>query len=178
MYEKFKNTQLGRSFALEGLRRKLDDIRDNSFSEPCILDFVQGRIFSPNEFFSRNGPSSLHWKDIAAFSLYPGDEGVFYRNMGGNGTNNFNGFFTSLLDKLVLENKMGKSEFLTPSPRDYLIDGRGIYVERHPREGDSMGNPMVNSYYPRLEEDAIEYAKAFNSGFVTISKTVAHIPCK
>jgi hypothetical protein len=177
MYERFKNTQLGRSFALEGLRKKLDDIRDNSFSEPCILDFMQGRIFTLDEFFNRNGPSSLHWRDVAAFSLYSGDEGVLYR-MGNGYAGSFSGFFSRLLDNLIPEGKMRRDEFLTPRFGDYLIDGRGIYVERCPSEGDSMGNAMVNAYYPQVQEDAIEYAKAFSSGFFTISKTVGYFPCK
>ncbi|MFA5259188.1 MAG: hypothetical protein WC402_03875 [Candidatus Pacearchaeota archaeon] len=177
-YERFKNLRVGRTIALEGLRMKFDCIRDGSFLEPCILDFNQGRIFSPDEFFNNSGPTNLNWEDIAAFSIYSGDENVFYRNMGQGYSNGFNGFFASLLDKLVLDGKMRKDEFLTPSAGDYLIDGRGIYVERSPIEGDSMGNPMVNAYYPRIEIDAVEYAKAFNFGFVTISRTVGHIPCQ
>ncbi len=173
--QRFRETNLGKIVSEEELRRKLND---NSFSEPCVLDFIGKRIFLLDEFFKRQGPESLYWGDVAALEIYPGDSGVLYRNIGVNGANNFDGFFGKLLDRLVLKESMRKSEYPDDIVKgDYLIDGEGISVKRCPREGDAMGNPMVNFYYPKLETDAFEYARAFCSGSSTISKAVAHIPC-
>lgn len=173
--QRFKDTTLGRVISVDEYQRRLDD---KSLTEPCAFDFRSRRIFLLEDFFNKTGPESLYWKDIASLELFSGSSGVCYKNLGGRGQNNFYVFFGKLLDDIVGRGLMSKMEYPDEIvPGDYLIDGRGIAVRRCPEEGDSMGNPMCNFYYPRLEADALEYARAFCSGFATISRAVVRIPC-
>jgi hypothetical protein len=172
--KRFKESPLGSIRTPEQLKKYWGGRK--SVSQPLVIDFKWNRIFLFDEFFNQKGPHHLHWQDVAGLSVFNGnDGGVYFENVGENGKNNFNGFFGRLLDKLVSEGVMRCS--YDPVAGDYLINGSGIQVKRCPRENDSMGNPLVNVYYPGEESDALEYARAFCSGYATVSRTVEHFCC-
>ena len=176
MLKRFRESPLGRAETAQKLSEFWN--HPEMVPSPFVADFNEKRIFLFDEFFNKKGPHHLHWHDIAGLSIFDGGANsmIYFMNIGGKGTNNFRRFFGKLLDQLVSDNIMRCN--YDPIAGDYLINGRGISVEKVPiRECDSMGNPLVNIYYPREESDALEYAKAFCSGYATISKTVKHFCC-
>ncbi len=155
---------IGVSTSEEELQR-LKESSDQNLP-PLVLDFVKKRIILPNEFFTRYQPHSLYWQELAELRRI-GDS-ILYRNLGNNG---YDGLLDFLLGKLV----GGGIMTLAPEPDigDCLINGQGIPVEY--RDGnDPHGRAAFSTktYFPRLEADAVEYARNFNTGISRISRLV------
>lgn len=138
-------------------RRNLSQIQD-----PCVIIPGCRRIIPVNDFFKPSEEESLYWEELSEFRTRtkygPAVKRALFRGAGPSAFG-FDGLFEILLETLVKQNKMSFHQ----EKGVYLINEGGIPVH-YPDGFDPYGRSSndVNFYYPRLEGDAISYAKFFH----------------
>ena len=115
-----------------------------------VIDFRENRIILPEEFYNKEERANLYWQELAEVkrggSNLNGD--ILPTYLGG-----FDGLFIELLRELYKKNLMSEGSLCAG---DYvLIPVGGIDVNpgKYPH--------TAVTFYPRVREDAEEYAKYF-----------------
>jgi hypothetical protein len=135
---------------------------------PNVYFLKEKRIILPEEFFNKKGPESLYWKQLAEIKSKSDTNGEVFCNNFGIKTIGFDGLFETLFEELV---KQGKMTANYPKIEDYLIQDDGIGIifscgfDHHGR--NYLGS---KGYFPKIFEDAREYARHFKSGIVRITQ--------
>jgi hypothetical protein len=140
-----------------------------------VIDYDEKRIITAEEFYNPEGPHNLHWQELANVqkkSRCNGPIRPVYR--GG-----FDVFLNVFLQELREKNLMSKG---SPQIGDYfLIDVGGITVKLpDPEPGPWGAQKISTTYYPRVREDAEEYAKHFfsNASYPVYVAQILSVPNK
>ena len=138
--------------------------------ETCIIDCGRGRIYMPDEFYTKDSsPASLRWRVLGM--LEPNARGCNHPVYCQGFNDDFDQFFETLLQNLTKKGLMSEGH---PEMGDYYLVGQGgggISVEL-PSGQDLHGRTSYSakSYYPRREIDAQQYAKYFIKRPIQIAK--------
>ena len=132
-----------------------------------VADFIEKRIILPKEFYTPSGSTSLNWKELAKIKETRGDYPRYAKFKGG-----FDGFLGEFLQDLTEKGLMTRGQ---PCKGDYyLINVGGINV-KFPDDFDWHGRRAFSTkvYYPRIKEDAEEYAKHFYGDDVYLAQIIS-----